>query len=170
MDALQKVAVFAPLDEAERGHIADALVYAPFTQGEVITRQGAEAHWLYLIACGEVSVRVSVDEAGQAGPEVAVATMRDGDVFGEASLLTGEPRAASVYAVTDVECWRLDRESFRTVIQQRPDIAAPIAALLAERRVSLSAVKDNLDAEARTRRLKDEERDLLDRMKDFFGL
>lgn len=171
MDALQKVAIFAPLDDDERAHIADALVYAPFTQGEVITRQGAEAHWLYLIARGEVSVRVSVvDEGGRGGPEVVVATMRDGDVFGEASLLTGEPRAASVYAVTDVECWRLDRESFRTVLQERPDVAAPIAALLAERRVGLSAVKDNLDADARARRLKDEERDLLHRMKDFFGL
>ncbi len=164
VEALQKVDVFAPLDDAERESIADALVYAPFTKGEVITRQDAEAHWLYLVVKGEVSVRVAVD-----GSEKEVARMGAGEVFGEMSLLTGEPRAASVYAASDVECWRLDRESFRTAIQERPDVAAPIAALLAERRVTLAAVREGLDADARGRRLREEEKDLLDKMRSFFG-
>lgn len=166
VDALAHVEVFGPLSDAEREQIADGLVYAPFTRGEVITRQGAEAHWLYLVGKGEVSVRVSVD----GGDEREVATMGDGEVFGEMSLLTGEPRAASVYAVSDVECWRLDRDAFRKVLQERPDVATPIAALLAERRVSLAAVKDNLDADARARRLKAEQQDLLHKMRAFFGL
>lgn len=165
IEALKSVDVFAPLDDKERDDIADALVYAPFTKGEVITRQGAEAHWLYLLVKGDVSVRVSVD-----GADKEVATMSDSGVFGEMSLLTGEPRSASVLAVTDVECWRLDREVFRQTIQQRPDIAAPIAALLAERRVSVAAAKENLDADAHARRLKAEESDLLDKMRSFFGL
>jgi small-conductance mechanosensitive channel/CRP-like cAMP-binding protein len=166
VDALAKVEAFAPLADAERDHVADGLVYAPFTKGEVITRQGAEAHWLYLVVRGTVSVRVRGDD----GSEVEVAQMNDGEVFGEMSLLTGEPRAASVYAVTDVECWRLDREAFRAVLQERPDVAAPIAALLAERKVGLAGVKDNLDAEARARRMRDEQRDLLQKMRSFFGL
>ncbi len=165
VEALKSVDVFAPLDDKERDEIADALVYAPFTRGEVITRQGAEAHWLYLLVKGDVSVRVIVD-----GVEREVATMSEHGVFGEMSLLTGEPRSASVLAATDVECWRLDREVFRQVIQQRPDIAAPIATLLAERRVSVGAAKEGADADARAKRLKAEESDLLDKMRAFFGL
>ena len=126
---------------------------------------GAEAHWLYLMMRGEVRVRVAFD-----GADKDVATMGPGAVFGEMSLLTGEPRAASVFAVVDVECWRLDRETFRQVIQQRPEIAAPMAALLAERRVQLESARENLDAESRSRRLQSAENDLLNKMRMFFGL
>jgi CRP-like cAMP-binding protein len=86
------------------------------------------------------------------------------------SLLTGEHRAASVYAVTDVETWRLTRESFQTVLAARPEVVLPIAALLAKRRVRLHAVRDNLDAEASSRRLHEEQADLLSKMRAFFGL
>ena len=165
VEALRNVEVFAPLDDDEREKIADGLVYAPFACGEVITLQGAEAHWLYLMMRGEVRVRVAFD-----GADKDVATMGPGAVFGEMSLLTGEPRAASVFAVVDVECWRLDRETFRQVIQQRPEIAAPMAALLAERRVQLESARENLDAESRSRRLQSAENDLLNKMRMFFGL
>jgi CRP-like cAMP-binding protein len=86
------------------------------------------------------------------------------------SLLTGEHRAASVYAVTDVETWRLTREAFQSVLSARPEVALPIASLLAERRVRLHAVRDNLDAEASKRRLHEEQADLLSKMRAFFRL
>ncbi|MDP2340374.1 MAG: mechanosensitive ion channel family protein [Deltaproteobacteria bacterium] len=165
VEALRKVETFAPLEDSECERVADGLVYAPFTKGEVITRQGAEAHWLYLVVRGEVAVRIAVD-----GADKEVATMGPGEVFGEMSLLTGEPRAASVYALTDVECWRLDQEAFRQVIQERPEIAVPMATLLAERRVHLLAVRENLDAATRLKRLAAEETDLLKKMRAFFGL
>jgi CRP-like cAMP-binding protein len=91
-------------------------------------------------------------------------------VFGEMSLLTGEHRAASVYAVTDVETWRLNRDAFQAVLAARPEVVRPIAALLAERRVRLQAVRENLDAEASSRRLHEEQDDLLTKMRAFFGL
>ncbi len=165
LSGLSHIDVFAPLDEAERAQIADMLVYAPFSRGECVTRQGAEAHWLYLIEKGTVSVRVAVD-----GKEQEVAQMGAGDVFGEMSLLTGEPRAASVHAVTDVECWRLDRDAFKHILAERPEVAAPIAALLAERQVELMAVKEGLDADAQRRRQVEEEDRLLKKMRAFFGI
>ncbi|HEY1099204.1 MAG TPA: cyclic nucleotide-binding domain-containing protein, partial [Myxococcota bacterium] len=164
-ESLARVDVFRPLDDNERDQLADLLVYAPFSRGERITRQGAEAHWLYLVTKGEVSVRVEVD-----GAEKEVAQLHAGEVFGEMSLLTGENRTASVYALTDVECWRLTREGFQQVLAGRPEVAEPIAALLAERRVRLLAVKENLDAESRGRRLQEEEAHLLKKMRAFFGL
>lgn len=165
LQGLATVDVFAPLDDDERQQVADMLVLAPFSRGERITRQGAEAHWLYLVGKGTVSVRVEVD-----GVEREVATMGEGEVFGEMSLLTGESRAASVYAVTDVECWRLERDAFKHILADRPDVAAPIAALLAERQVRLMEVREGLDAEARGRRKSEVEEHLLSRMRAFFGL
>jgi CRP-like cAMP-binding protein len=69
-----------------------------------------------------------------------------------------------------VECWRLERDVFRDVLQQRPDVARQIASLLAERRVGLEEVRGTLDVAARERRLQQEEHDLLHKMRSFFGL
>ena len=165
VETLARVDVFRPLLDDEREQVAGLLDAAPFSRGERITRQGAEAHWLYLIVKGEVSVRVELD-----GAEKEVATLHAGEVFGEMSLLTGENRTASVYALTDVECWRLTRDDFHQILAQRPEVAAPIAALLAERRVRLMAVRENLDVESRGRRLQEEEAHLLKKMRAFFGI
>src|SRR5512138_2481812 len=71
--------------------------YTPFARGEAMTRQGAEAHWLYMLIAGEGAVRVSKD-----GVEREVARLHAGSFFGEMSLLTGARRTATVVAVTDV--------------------------------------------------------------------
>ena len=99
-------------------------------RGESITRQGAEAHWLYLITRGEAEVRVSAD-----GNNLSerVATLGEGDFFGEMGMMTGEARAATLIALSDVECYRLDKEAFNDVLQRRPEIAEDISVVLARR-------------------------------------
>lgn len=116
--------------------------YAPFARGEAMTRQGSEAHWLYLLEEGRASVKVS-----DGVTEREVAKLSDGSFFGEMSLLTGEPRSATVIAETDVECFRLDKVTFQWVIEKRPEVMEQVATLLAKRRVELQAVREGLDAE-----------------------
>ena len=163
--ALEAVPIFAPLTDEEREFLADALVYAPFAKGEVLTRQGQEAHWLYCVASGRVGVRVAT-----AGLEREVAQLGPGEVFGEMALLTGEPRAASAVALTDVDCWRLDKEAFEEVLRNKPEFAGPIANLLAERRVGLLEAREKLDDAARSQKVREVQSDVLLRMRRFFGL
>jgi small-conductance mechanosensitive channel len=165
VDALHAVDLFAPLSEEELDELAAALHPAPFAKGEIITRQGAEAHWLYLLVEGEVAVKVAKD-----GVEDEIARMSDGSFFGEMSLMTGEPRSATVVAISDVDCYRLDKTAFQELVKRRPDVAQPIAEVLAERRARRASVEENLSAEARARRQKEDESALLNRMKAFFGL
>jgi small-conductance mechanosensitive channel/CRP-like cAMP-binding protein len=165
IDALHAVDLFAPLDDNDLLSLAQALHPAPFAAGEIITKQGAVAHWLYLVVHGEVAVKVAKD-----GLETEVARMSDGTFFGEMSLMTGEPRSATVVGVSDVDCYRLDAAAFKELVKRRPDIAKPIAQILAERRARTMLIEQDLDAEARARRQAEDERDLLSRMKSFFGL
>jgi small-conductance mechanosensitive channel/CRP-like cAMP-binding protein len=165
LEALHKVELFAPLDDQELTNIAKALNVAPFARGEVITTQGKEGHWLYLVIDGEVSIRVS-----KGNHETEVARVGEGSFFGEMSLMTGEPRSATVVAVTDVECYRLDKPVFQELVKRRPEVAAEIAEKLAERRARRASIEEGLDGEARARAMKDDERDLLNRMRSFFGL
>ena len=132
-----------------------------------MTRQGAEAHWLYLITKGEAEVRVSID--GSKSSE-RVATLNAGDFFGEMGLMTGEPRSATVIALTDVECYRLDKETFQATLMSRPEIAEDISDILARRRVELEATREGLTDETKKLRIRHHQIDLLKRIQNFFTL
>jgi small-conductance mechanosensitive channel/CRP-like cAMP-binding protein len=160
--------LFEKLDDTERDKLAAHLEYTPFLAGETITRQGDVAHWLYLIGRGELDV---VLDAG--GHKRVIGTIRSGergDFFGEMGMLTGEPRTANVVARTDVECYRLDKESFEQILRERPSIAEEVSAVMARRRADLAAVHEALDQEARDRLLDASRYELLNRIRRFFGL
>ncbi len=164
---LKRVDLFRALTDEERKALAARLSFAPFVQGEAITRQGAEAHWLYLISKGTAEVRVSVDGGGASE---RVAELHEGDFFGEMGLMTGEPRTATVNALTDVQCYRLDKEAFNETLQRRPEIAEDISHILAIRRVELDAAKEDLTEESKRLRMQYHQGDFLRRIKDFFTL
>jgi len=164
---LKGVDLFRTLTEEERYSLATRLRLAPFVRGEAMTRQGAEAHWLYLIHKGDAEVRVSVD-GGKTSERVAI--IHAGDFFGEMGLMTGAPRSATVNALTDVECYRLDKEAFNETLHRRPEIAEDISLILARRRVELEATREDLTEEAKRLRMQYHQGDFLQRIKKFFTL
>jgi small-conductance mechanosensitive channel/CRP-like cAMP-binding protein len=164
--ALKRVDFFDDLSEADRTRLAERLHYTPYAPGEIMTRQGAVGHWLYMIVEGDASVRVEAE----GGLEREVARLGAGTFFGEMSLMTGAPRSATVVSLTEMECYRLDKAAFQEIIAGRPELAERVAEVLALRQVGLAAARENLDAAARDRRLAAHKRDLLDRIRTFFGL
>jgi CRP-like cAMP-binding protein len=165
-ETLGRVELFRTLTDEERRTLAEHLTVAPFVRGEAMTRQGAEAHWLYIITKGEAEVRVAVD--GNLSKKVA--TLHAGDFFGEMGLMTGEARAATVIAQTNTECYRLDKKGFADILKRRPEIAEDISHILARRRVELEAVREGLNEEAKHKLMSNAQRDLLRRIRDFFTL
>jgi small-conductance mechanosensitive channel len=167
IEALQRVELFHTLTDEERQELAPRMNEAPFVRGEAMTRQGAKAHWLYIMTKGEAEVRVAVDGSGLSEK---VATLKGGDFFGEMGLMLGEPRMATVIATTDVECYRLDKDAFNDILKRRPEIAEDISHILARRRVELEAVREGLNEEAKRLRLSRAQGDLLRRIRNFFTL
>jgi small-conductance mechanosensitive channel len=165
IQATRSVEFLKPLHDEELAMIAENLRFAPFAQGETITRQGAVAHWLYILTEGVAEVRVEVD-----GKDKVVATISAPGIFGEMGLMTGESRQATVVAATEIESYRLDKEAFDKILLARPSIAAEISTLLAQRRVELQAAREHLDAAARERRLDAEKKKILSTVQTFFGL
>jgi len=159
--ALAAVELFAPLTAAEREALADHLVYAPFVAGDVMTRQGATAHWLYLMVSGTADVWVE----GPAGRKM-VAALGPGSIFGEMGMMTGERRRATVGATTDVICYRLDKSGFESIIRARPDVAGAMSAVLASREAELEERRGEVD----TTRGEAKRADIHARIRAFFGL
>jgi CRP-like cAMP-binding protein len=161
--ALGRIQLFSDLSPDEQTELAASMHRAPFAAGEVLTKKGADAHHLYVIAEGRVSVR-----AGEGATDYEVAQLAAGDFFGEMSLLTGEKRSATVIALSDVECYRLDAAAFRRVLANRHDMAQKVATHLAERRIGLHSMSEQL--KDRDKRIEQEERDLLQKIRTFFHL
>jgi small-conductance mechanosensitive channel/CRP-like cAMP-binding protein len=171
--ALRSVHLFRSLTEPELETLAEGMSHVIYTSGETMTRQGAVAHWLYVITSGTAEVRANVDVDG-AGPTPSqakvVAKLTAPDFFGEMGLMTGEPRMADVVATSDVDCFRLGKETFELVLLKRPEIANELSEKLATRRVELIAARDNLDQSARAARQASERERILGGIKSFFGL
>ena len=166
LKALESTDLFARLSAEEKERLADLVRLTPFSAGEIVTRQGAKAHWLYLLTKGEVEVRVT----GGGGIDQRVATLKAPAFFGEMALMTGEPREATVVAMSEVDCLRLDKQDFQGILEHRPEMAQEISTVLAQRRIELLAVRDNLDAEAKKRQMISERGRILASIRNFFGL
>lgn len=166
---LRRIELFAGFSDAEREALAGHLVYAPFLAGETLTRQGDVAHWLYLVVSGEVEVVFDAGN-GQRRPLSTIRGGAPGAFFGEMGLLTGAPRTASVIALTDVECYRLDKEGLEHVLKARPAIAGEISTVMAERKADLASAQQELGEAARARLLEDSRGELLSRIRRFFNL
>ncbi len=166
MAVLEQIEMFAGLSNDDRTRLAEGMRPAPFGRGEIITRQDSAAHWLYVLTKGECEVRVR----GEGGVEKLVSRLSAPNVFGEMGVMTGERRTASVVAATEVECYRIDKDVFKSVLRNRPDMVESISQVMARRRVELAAVREGLDAEARKRRVKEERSEILASIQTFFGL
>ena len=125
----------------------------------VIT-QGEQGDSLYLVARGEVAVRVRID-AG----EKEVARLGRGALFGEMSVLTGEPRTATVVSIGDAALLAVDRDAFERILSKEPDLAQRLAEVIARRRMAL----DQARAEQAAPAMEKETSNLLKRISAIFG-
>lgn len=166
---LRGVLLFRSLDAEELRQLAENLLYTPFVADDVVTRQGATAHWLYILVEGSVDV-VLESEKGFRRKLARLEPGRDDSYFGEMGLLTGTPRAASVIAVTDVECYRLSCEGFERVLRERPAIAEEISEIIAERQADLAVAHDQLDEAEHEAMTRSREREILRSIRRFFHL
>jgi CRP-like cAMP-binding protein len=106
------------------------------------------------------------DSAGQH----PVSRLHEGTVFGERGMMFGERRSATVTAIGDVKCYRLDRTSFEDVIRSRPAMAEDISRILATRELELQTIRHGLDEEARAAELTRKHGEILGRIRNFFAL
>ena len=170
---LRTVHLFKTLKDEELRVIAAGVDRVSYSINEVITRQGAIAHWLYVLAAGSVEVRAKLDPDGPGGvPEqvVRLAQLDAPSFFGEMGLMTGEPRLADVIALGDVDCFRLGKDVFKQVMLGRPEIADELSEMLADRRVELIAARDGLAASSMHERSMSERARILGAIKGFFSL
>jgi hypothetical protein len=131
---LTSVPVFAPLSEEEIGRLARASVKRTFAPGEPIVRRGQEGRSMFVIVRGNVTVQIP----GENGHEV-INRLSANDFFGEMSLLTGEPRSATVVADEEVDVLEIRKGALKPIFESNPELMASVCEIIEERKQLLLA-------------------------------
>ncbi len=127
--ALAKCPLFAHASATTLESVAGSLRRRRFRRNEVIFHQGDPGDSLHIVASGAVKIVLPSAE----GEEAIIATLREGDFFGELSLLDRGPRSATVIANTDMTLVVLGQREFLGVIDEVPVMAHKLLAALAGR-------------------------------------
>jgi small-conductance mechanosensitive channel/CRP-like cAMP-binding protein len=159
--AVDRVELFSALDDAERRALTAVARERLFGPGEIVVRQGDAGQSLFIVQTGQVRVTL---EQGQK----EVARIDPGGVFGEMSLLTGDPRTATVAAVGDSVLLEIDAESFRRVVLENPAAVEAISLLVVARRAGLDRARAMADEEQAALRV--QSHTLLGRIRQFLRL
>ena len=128
VSVLVGVPALAGLDAGELELVAGVSREHAFTAGARIIREGdrgARVLAFFVITEGTVAVDVGGSVVRRCGP---------GETLGEIGLLEDVPRTATVTAETDVRCLGLSAWSFRTLLEERPELRAKLAGVGEARR------------------------------------
>jgi small-conductance mechanosensitive channel/CRP-like cAMP-binding protein len=137
-ERLSAVDIFAPLSADETSMLAQAAVKHIFAPGETVIRAGDPGSSMFVVHKGRV--RVQVNENGR--PRT-VATLNEGDFFGEMALFTGEPRTANVLALEETEVLEIGHAAMKRVFDTNPDLVESLSFIMAERRQGLASHADD---------------------------
>jgi CRP-like cAMP-binding protein len=91
----------------------------------VIVRKGDPGPEMFLICRGQVEV---LSDSGG-----VIATLKEGDIFGELAVLLGEKRTATVRAKTPCDLFVLEKNDFNRILREHEHFAQAIRAIAQQR-------------------------------------
>jgi putative ABC transport system ATP-binding protein len=125
---LKACPAFAGLTPSDLTDVAQKMTSQRVAAGEAVVREGEPGETFYLIRHGTFDVLRRKD-----GRLERVDGMGTGEFFGEAALLTGQPRNATVVATSDGQLLTLTREQFHTAIERAASFKDQLLTVFAQR-------------------------------------
>lgn len=122
---LSNFSIFRTLDEASLKDFVSLLRLRKYAAEDYIINKGEPGRNLYIILSGLVNV---VDEEG-----ISITKLRNGEVFGEMSLISGEPVGASIRVIEATTVLYIRGQDFLKVLNRFPSLQMYFARLLSRR-------------------------------------
>ncbi len=126
---LRRVALFSELEAGELDTLSRVASVRSYAAGAPIIREAEPGDLFFVSLRGEVKVFVDSPD----GREVVLSHLQAGDFFGEMAMFGGEPRSASVTAMTDCELVALARADFLAVLARDFPLTRKILQALSAR-------------------------------------
>jgi len=123
-DLLKGVPLFSKLDKKGLQAVALIADELDLPAGKELATEGDRGREFFVLLKGEAEVT----KGGQ-----SIATMKEGDFFGEIALVTKMPRTATVTAKTNVDVLVITERAFDNLVKHMPEIGRGVAEALMER-------------------------------------
>lgn len=161
---LNNIDLFKKLNDPARESIAQNMVYHHFDANETIIDQDIEDDSMFVVVEGVAGLWVKTDD----GQLVETIRIGAGHIFGEMSLMTGEPRSASLIALTNIVIFEIKKDHIAEIIKDDPEIVLLFRDGLLRSTLATSAIKTDTiiaNSEKERRSLL-----LLEKIKQFYSV
>ena len=129
IEDIRKFNIFSGFSTEDISTLLPRLVSKTFPANTTIIYRGDPGYSMFMILSGSAAATLINED----GIEYTLSTMNEGDLFGELALLTGEPRTASVKAITDVQAIEITQDLFQELRDRYPELNSAFFRLLATR-------------------------------------
>jgi CRP-like cAMP-binding protein len=133
------ISLFSTLTDSEKAALAVQMIRKDYKSGEVIVPNGTVVQALNIISDG---VLVATEE--QNGRRIERMRLTPGIYFGETGLLTGQPLAGEITALTKAVIYEISQDALLPLLKARPGMADELSELLASRQLARRTVLDQL--------------------------
>src|SRR5438876_6599996 len=157
--------LFGCLSDEQLNHLVKQARLNVFGRGEPVIQEGSPGDSMFVLLRGEANVLVSKN-----GSTIQVATLSAGDCFGEMSLLTGEPRSATVRADRDCYVMEIGKPTMAEVLRSAPNCLEQLSHLLAERKMETEGILKEAHTDEHVLRQRQYTATFLNRLRTFFEL
>lgn len=124
IELIKRVPLFSQCSKKELAEVASLADEIDLREGKELTRQGQPGREFVVLLEGSAEVRRNGRR---------IATMGEGDFFGEIALVTQRPRTATVRAETPIRALVITETSFKRLLRHSPTIQLKVLQALADR-------------------------------------
>jgi CRP-like cAMP-binding protein len=164
-EILATVPLLQPLSSEQRRQLAEGAARVQLAPGQMLFMQDDPGDSFYVVHRGKADILIRTKD----GAPSLIATLGPGDIVGEMSALTGQPRSATVRAAGPLSLVAIDKPDLQRVIDADPAILEKLSELIARRNLHrdehLKSIRSDSDAD---QELKTHQQSLLGRMMSFF--
>jgi CRP-like cAMP-binding protein len=166
LSILREEPLFSCLSDEQLNQLITQARLSTFGRGEPVIEEGAAGDSMFVLLRGAANVFVSKN-----GSKIQVAKLGAGDCFGEMSLLTGEPRSATVRADGDCYVMEIGKPVMADVLRSAPGCLEQLSELLAQRKMETEGIlKEASRTDEQTSKHRQYTATFLNRLRTFFQL
>jgi CRP/FNR family transcriptional regulator, cyclic AMP receptor protein len=135
-ELLAESALLRDFTPAEAELLGASMLRVGAQPGQLLIAEGEASDWLMILLRGTIDIgkrKVGAEsDSTEPGDTTRLAVYREGAVIGEMSMLDGEPRYASCWALSEVEAGVLSRAAVGRLISSHPTVGAKLLVKLTQ--------------------------------------
>ena len=162
LSLLQDMDIFSPFPEAERVYLSKRMRPLHYRKDQDVVILGDSGDSLFIISEGTVSVNVKIK-----GKFTEVTRFGAGDFFGEMALLTGEPRTATITAITNTHLYEITKKDIYPLLKKQPEILDALSIVLTQRKMANMEMDSKQEEEEKAKGIA---QDFLNKINKFFKI